>query len=109
MVLQLEEEEKSFSYAQLALGTSVELRDLEVVEVYTTENAESSSNGAMTLTCKAGEITVMVRTAVLLDENGQRITADAYLGKTIDVKGIVDFFDGAYQIKVFAADNITIK
>ena len=109
VVLQLEEEEKSFPYAQLALGTSVELRDLEVVEVYTTENAESSSNGAMTLTCKAGEITVTVRTAVLLDENGQRITADAYLGKTIDVKGIVDFFDGAYQIKVFAADNITIK
>ena len=80
-----------------------------MVEVYTTENAESSSNGAMTLTCMAGEITVTVRTAVLLDENGQRITADAYLGKTIDVKGIVDFFDGAYQIKVFAADNITIK
>ena len=30
-------------------------------------------------------------------------------GKTIDVKGIVDFYDGAYQIKVFSANNITIK
>ena len=47
-------------------------------------------------------------TAVLLDENSQRITADAYLGKTIDVRGIVDLFDGAYQIKVFTAENITI-
>ena len=107
--IRTEEGEKSFSYAELALGTSVEVRDLEVVDVYTTEKADSSSNGAMTLTCKAGDTTITVRTAVLLDENGQRITADAYLGKTIDVKGIVDYFDGAYQIKVFAAENITIK
>ena len=37
------------------------------------------------------------------------ITEEAYAGKTIDVKGIVDFYDGAYQIKVFSADNIIIK
>lgn len=96
-------------WAQLALGTSVEVRDLEVMEVYTTDKEDSSSSGAMTITCKAGDITVTVRTSVLLDENGQRITADAYLGKTIDVKGIVDYFDGVYQIRVFSADNITIK
>lgn len=30
-------------------------------------------------------------------------------GKTIDVKGIVDFFDGNYQIKVFSANDITIQ
>ena len=31
------------------------------------------------------------------------------LGKTIDVKGIVDVRDGTWQIKGFAANNITIK
>ena len=41
-------------------------------------------------------------------EDGSLITEDAYLGKTIDVKGIVDTFDGTYQIKVFSMDNITI-
>jgi DNA/RNA endonuclease YhcR with UshA esterase domain len=62
----------------------------------------------MTLTCKVGDTTVLVRTIVLKDANGDVITADAYEGKTIDVKGIIDFFDGAYQIKVFSANDITI-
>jgi len=49
-----------------------------------------------------------VRTAVLLDAEGNLITEAAYAGKVVDVKGIVDYFDGAYQIKVFSANNITI-
>lgn len=103
------EGELTASWAALSLGTTVSMENLEVVDVYTTDNPDSSSNGAMTLLCRSGDVTVTVRTAVLLDENGTRITADAYLGKTIDVKGIVDFFDGDYQIKVFTAKNITIK
>ena len=62
----------------------------------------------MTITCEADGITVTVRTAVLLDENQNVITEDVYRDKVIDVKGIVDYFDGAYQIKVFTAKNITI-
>ena len=34
---------------------------------------------------------------------------DAYEGKTIDVKGIVDYFSGDYQIKVFSASDIIVK
>jgi len=106
----VETEESAFTapYAQLALSTSVEMRDLVVKHVYTTTDAESASKGAMTLSCEADGIPVTVRTAVLLDENGQLITADAYLGRTIDVKGIVEFFGGNYQIKVFSAKNITV-
>ena len=95
-------------YAQMALASSLEIRDLTVESVYTTEDEESSSKGAMTLTCKAGDTTIVVRTIVLKDANGQILTADVYEGKTIDVKGIIDFFDGAYQIKVFSANDITI-
>ena len=95
-------------YAEMALGTSVEMKNLTVKHVYTTENEDSSSFGAMTLTCEADGITVSVRTIVFRGEDGSLITADAYLGKTIDVKGIVDTFDGTYQIKVFSMDNITI-
>ena len=96
-------------YASVAMGTSVEMKGLKVVDIYTTDDPTSSSNGAMTLTCQADGVTLTVRTGVLLDENGQRITEEAYLGKTIDVKGIVDYFSGSYQIKVFSANNITIN
>ena len=103
------EEQQVFDYAELALCTSIEMHNLKVVDVYTTTNEESSSKGAMTLTCKVGDIPVVVRTGVLLDADKNLVTEEAYAGKTIDVKGIVDFYDGAYQIKVFSADNITIK
>ncbi len=100
---------KEFSYAELAMSTSVEMKGLTVESIYTTKNEDSSSNGAMTLTCVSNGITVFVRTAVLYDENNAVITADAYEGKTIDVKGIVDYYDGAYQIKVFSAKGITVN
>ncbi len=108
-VLETEEGEFRAPYAQLALATSVEMKGLTVTDIYTTDSEDSSSKGAMTLTCEKDGVTVTVRTAVLRDENGGLITADRYQGKTIDVKGIVDLFDGAYQIKVFTADNITIN
>jgi DNA/RNA endonuclease YhcR with UshA esterase domain len=62
----------------------------------------------MTLTCEYNGVTVEIRTAVLLDANGNLITADAYLGKTIDVNGVVDCYEGNYQIKVFSAKGITV-
>lgn len=99
---------KTFNYAQLAMNTSIEMKNLTVKNVYTTTNEDSSSKGAMTLTCEVDGITVSVRTTVLLDESKNLITADAFEGKTIDVKGLVDYFDGIYQIKVFTMDSITI-
>ena len=95
-------------YAKLAMSTSVRMENLYVKDVYTTDNEESSSNGAMTLTCEVNGVTVHIRTVVLLDANGNLITEDAYLGKTIDVRGILDYFDGGYQIKVFSPNDITI-
>ena len=95
-------------YAQLAMSTSISMEGLYVKDVYTTDKEDSSSNGAMTLTCEVNGVTVSVRTVVLIDDSGNLITADAYLGKTIDVKGIVDYFSGTYQIKVFSENDITI-
>ena len=85
------------------------MTDLKVTSVYTTTNEDSSSYGAMTLNCEADGISVAVRTVVLTGENGNLITEDAYAGKTIDVKGIIDYFDGQYQIKVFSAKDIIVK
>ena len=102
-----EPETKTFDYASLIMSTSVSMKNLKVVDVYTTNNG-GNSDGAMTLTCKAGDTLVDVRTIVLYDKDGKLITENAYLNKTIDVQGIVDYFSGAYQIKVFSADNIKV-
>lgn len=103
-----ETEQKAFDYAHLSLGTSVSMTNLYVSRVYTTTNEDSASKGAMTLTCQVDGYTVSVRTVVLYDERGSVITADAYEGKTINVRGIVDYFSGDYQIKVFTPDDIEI-
>ncbi len=99
---------QTFPYAQLALSTSVSMENLQVVSIYTTSNEDSSSKGAMTLTCVADGRYIDVRTAVLRDADGNLITADAYRDKTINVTGIVDYFSDSYQIKVFSPDDITI-
>ena len=96
-------------YAEMVLGTSVEMQGLTVVDAYTTDNADSSSYGAITLLCEQNGVQITVRTVPMKDENGNLITQDFYLGQTIDVKGIVDYFDGTYQVKVFTPENITIK
>lgn len=99
-------EKKEFDLSELLLATSVSMKGLVVTSTYTTEN-DKDSNGAITLTCKVGDITVDVRT-VPLYENGVLVTADRFEGKTIDVRGVVDIFNGDYQIKVFSVDNIVI-
>lgn len=107
--IQTEADPITAPYAQMALNTSVEMQGLKVVKVKTTEDEDSASKGDMTLICEAGGVTVQIRTGVLLDENGTLITADRYLGKTIDVRGFVDYFNGGYQIKVLTHQNIIIK
>ena len=52
--------------------------------------------------------TITVRTIVLYDENGNMLTKDDFLHKTIDVTGIIDFFAGEYQIKVFTTGEIVV-
>lgn len=108
VMIQGEDARKEYDFAPLAVGTSVEMKGLKVEEIYTTDDADSSSKGAMTLSCTVDGQPVQVRTTVLR-ENGKVITGERYLGKTIDVQGIVDTFEGAYQIKVFSPKRIIIQ
>ena len=108
VVIKGEDAERTFPYAEMAMSTSIEMHGLKVKHVYTTDNEDSSSNGAMTLTCEADGVSVLVRTAVLTDAEGKRVTEEAFYGKTIDVKGVVDFYDGTHQIKVLTINNINI-
>lgn len=99
---------KTFDYGNLALGASISFENIRVSSIYTTSNEESASKGAMTLTCRQFAETITVRTVVLYDENGSVVTADRYEGKTINVRGIVDYYNGTYQIKVFSPDDIEV-
>ena len=95
------------------LHTSVSLEGLTVVGTSTTQDPESDNYGAISLKCEKDGKQITIRTIVLY-ENGQKVTADRFEGKTIDVKGIVDAYcpEGStvstIQVKVFTLDNITI-
>lgn len=102
-----ETEMKTFAYADLAMSTSISMKNLKVKSAYTTHNG-GDNDGAMTLTCEADGTSVDVRTIVLYDENGNLMTEADYMGKTIDVTGIVDYFSGSYQVKVFDASDIIV-
>lgn len=108
------EEEKTFKYADLVMSTSISMKNLVVTDIYTTTNETSDDKGAMTLTCKVGDVTVSVRTEVLKDADKNLVTAEYFEGKTIDVRGIVDYYDygntgnGTYQIRVYSLSDITL-
>ena len=96
----------NFKYANLAMNTTISMNNLYVRDIYTT--ASGNSEGAMTLTCSVDGVTIKVRTIVLRDENGNLMTEADYMGKTIDVTGIVDYFSGEYQIKVLTTADIIV-
>jgi len=101
----LEEETKTFDYAALTLNTSISMKNLTVDSVYTTE--QGSSKGAMTLRCTAEDGTKIELRTIVLYDNGELITAERFQGKTIDVKGFVGCFDGAYQIEIYSIADVT--
>lgn len=96
-------------YAALALNTTVTMRNLTVKDMYTTDKEDSSSNGAITLYCEdENGKEVQLRTTVLYDSDNNLITEAYFQGKTIaSVKGVIDYFSGDYQIKVFHVAHFT--
>lgn len=105
----LDGDTREYSFAELAQSTTVSINGLTVKDIYTTTSDDSSSKGAMTLTCEADGVTVYVRTAVLTDKDGKVVTQETFAGKNINVRGVVDYYDGKYQIKVLSLGDITVN
>ena len=103
------EDEVEFKYSALAVSTAVSMKNLKVVDTYTTP-----SNGEMTLTCQVNGKTISVRTELLKDADGRVVTEEYFYGKTIDVKGIVDYYDannsgnGVYQIRLYSLNDVVV-
>ena len=110
-----QEEARTATWKELALNTAVELKNLKVIDAYTTNNG-GDNDGAISLTCQdATGKTITVRTVKLFDENMQLVPQSVFLGKTIDVKGIVEYYKpdkanavGSYQIKLLSMNGVTI-
>ena len=89
------------------LGTLVEIRGISVDEVYVTTKEESSSFGAMTMTCTKDGESIQIRTLPLY-EDGELLTERDFLGFVIDVTGVLDTYESKSQIRVFSIDDITV-
>ena len=103
-----EDVNKTFSCSSLMMNTTVTVSDLTVKSYYTTNNG-GNSDGALTLTCEVNGREIVVRTEVLHDQEGKLLDGEDLKGKTIQVKGIIDYFKGTHQIKVFDYEDILIQ
>ena len=94
----------------LAQDSSVSMKNLYVKSAYTTQKGDNK--GAISLYCTVNGVEIQVRTIVLRDAEGNLITQDQFVGKTIDVKGTIDYYlpegatQGTYQIQVFSMDDV---
>lgn len=101
---------REYDTAALLMNTTVSLHGLTVKSAYTTDDESSDSYGAMTLVCESEDgLPVQIRTSPLHDETGALITPGAYLGKSIDVQGLVGRYGSSYQIQIFSVNDITIN
>ena len=103
---------KELPFLFLAQDASVSMKNLTVKSTYTTKKGDSE--GAITLYCQdANGNEIQVRTIVLHDENGALVTEDQFRGKTIDVKGTIDYYlpegesVGTYQIQLYSINDVT--
>lgn len=87
-------ETRSYSWAELALGTSVSMADLLI------ESAVIDEYGAVNLCSSSG-------VAVRLE--GFPVEAEAFSNASISLKGIVDYYDGSYLIRVLTPDNLILQ
>ena len=97
-----------FDYGELALHSTASLSNLTVTKVYTTTN-DTASKGALTITCiDANGKTVDIRTAskLIRDDQTVVVASDFPVGTVLSARGIIDCFDGSYQLKVFNIDDI---
>ena len=95
------DEEREMRVAELMLGTTVSMKNLTVKSV-----KPAQSSDALTIYCDVDGIEVQVHASAMYDEYNQPITEEYYLGKTFDIKGVVDVFYDVYQIEFYSLADL---
>lgn len=110
----LEDSVATYDVKYLTMNSSISFENLKVKRASTTTNPASASKGAITLYCECNGVEIVIRTNPLYDADRNLLTQDMFVGKTINVKGFVEYYlpegqtTGQYQIKVLTPDQITI-
>ena len=105
---------ETFSYGELAHYSTAVIRNLTVKSVWTTDS-DTDSDGALTITCTDEDgNTIKIRTATQLkttvDGKQVYVTESSFPeGTVISVRGIIDYYNGSYQIKIFLFEDVTFE
>lgn len=101
-----EVEKRELDYGAAIMDTSVTLTNVEITDIYTTKNGNSA--GAMSITVKDAQGTEITLRTILLYKADDTLYAEADFQdangkykKLSAVKGIVDYYDGAYQLAIW--------
>lgn len=105
----LSDEDVTMAASDALEATTVRVGSLYVEDGYTNTNESSSYYGALTLSVSDGQEEILVRTIPLRDKNGAYLSAHSLTGKTIEVRGIVENYQGTPEIYVFSVDDILIE
>jgi endonuclease YncB( thermonuclease family) len=95
------DEDKNVRVAELMLGTAVSMKNLKVKSV-----KPAQSSDALTIYCEVDGIEVQLHAEAMYDEYSQPITEEYYLGKTLDIRGVVDVFYDVYQIEFYQLSDV---
>lgn len=105
----LSDEDVTMAVSDALEATTVRIGSLYVEDGWVNTNESSSSYRALTLRCSNGQEEIEVRTIPLRDSEGAYLTADSFIGKTVEVRGIVENYQGTPEIYVFSVDDILIE
>ncbi len=112
-----DDEKVDLNYGEAVLDTTATLKNLKVVDLYTTHNG-GDNDGAISITCNQldenGQVIpgskITVRTTVLYHKDGSLVTqAEFPVGTMLTAKGFIEQFDGEYQLKVHVLDYLTVQ
>ena len=98
---------KTMKYCEAMMSTSIRMEGLYVKSSRVSES-QSSSNVSLLLTCEADGKTITIKAEVVYNDDGS-INYSAYQGETIDIVGVVDYYGGNYQVRVFSNNDIRIN
>ena len=93
---------KEFTYAEIVLDTSIAMQNLKVT------GSRTNDKGEVTLYCTSEGVEITLFLGLMYDADKNAVKADAFDGKTVDIKGIVDSYYGKYQIRIVTLGDITI-
>lgn len=105
--------ERTIKYGEAVLDTAVTLKNLTITSMYSTKDGNGERTGQISITCKdADGKTIVLRTEPLKKEDGKTLYTQEEIdefaaGGIASVKGIVDIFNGKYQVAVWDIDCFT--